>query len=100
MNMAVALDPTARATSIQDRKSTRLNSSHRPISYAAFCLQKQVRQGYERLTGTAPRSQDPLRRLLAARKLAFTQYWLVNTILVRRAHAGLVSDLSARADCI
>ena len=24
-----------------DRKSTRLNSSHKPISYAAFCLKKQ-----------------------------------------------------------
>src|SRR5256886_9747608 len=25
----------------EDRKSTRLNSSHSPISYAAFCLKKQ-----------------------------------------------------------
>src|SRR2546430_13642170 len=30
----VALEPT------RDRKSTRLNSSHSPISYAVFCLQK------------------------------------------------------------
>src|SRR5207248_4664876 len=27
----------------QDRKSTRLNSSHRTISYAVFCLKKQIR---------------------------------------------------------
>src|SRR5207248_11561214 len=27
--------------SIQDRKSTRLNSSHRTISYAVFCLKKK-----------------------------------------------------------
>src|SRR5437762_9515179 len=27
--------------SIQDRKSTRLNSSHRCISYAVFCLKKK-----------------------------------------------------------
>src|SRR2546430_10219270 len=26
----------------QDRKSTRLNSSHRQISYAVFCLQKKT----------------------------------------------------------
>src|SRR6266705_2461855 len=28
----------------QDRKSTRLNSSHRTISYAVFCLKKKKRQ--------------------------------------------------------
>src|SRR5437764_12963342 len=27
---------------VQDRKSTRLNSSHRCISYAVFCLKKQM----------------------------------------------------------
>src|SRR5690606_39302137 len=30
----------ARSTSILDRKSTRLNSSHVKISYAVFCLKK------------------------------------------------------------
>src|SRR3712207_6972593 len=30
------------AGSAQDRKSTRLNSSHANISYAAFCLQKKT----------------------------------------------------------
>src|SRR5256885_8453480 len=29
----------------QDRKSTRLNSSHLVISYAVFCLQKKNRRG-------------------------------------------------------
>src|SRR3712207_7627135 len=29
---------------LQDRKSTRLNSSHANISYAAFCLKKKKRQ--------------------------------------------------------
>src|SRR5438094_4514886 len=29
------------AQRIQDRKSTRLNSSHRTISYAVFCLKKK-----------------------------------------------------------
>src|SRR5437867_5702341 len=27
-----------------DRKSTRLNSSHRTISYAVFCLKKKIRK--------------------------------------------------------
>ena len=27
-----------------DRKSTRLNSSHKPISYAVFCLKKKKTQ--------------------------------------------------------
>src|SRR5207248_8385478 len=31
-----------------DRKSTRLNSSHRTISYAVFCLKKKKREFYTR----------------------------------------------------
>src|SRR5207249_10244896 len=36
-------NPTAHSvcTNIQDRKSTRLNSSHVSISYAVFCLKKK-----------------------------------------------------------
>src|SRR6266487_5347942 len=30
---------------LQDRKSTRLNSSHPSISYAVFCLKKKIRTG-------------------------------------------------------
>ena len=30
------------ACDIRDRKSTRLNSSHKPISYAVFCLKKKT----------------------------------------------------------
>src|SRR5438094_10364088 len=29
---------------VQDRKSTRLNSSHRTISYAVFCLKKKKKK--------------------------------------------------------
>src|SRR5207248_11166954 len=29
---------------IRDRKSTRLNSSHRTISYAVFCLKKKIKK--------------------------------------------------------
>src|SRR2546430_9059318 len=34
--------PGARQSSLQDRKSTRLNSSHSQISYAVFCLKKKI----------------------------------------------------------
>src|SRR5206468_5969198 len=35
----------------QDRKSTRLNSSHDQISYAVFCLKKKSIRGQRRLAG-------------------------------------------------
>src|SRR5207247_11271235 len=35
-------DPPARDARLRDRKSTRLNSSHEWISYAVFCLKKQI----------------------------------------------------------
>src|SRR6202453_3752236 len=41
--------PILLKNSSQDRKSTRLNSSHLYISYAVFCLKKKNREGkYER----------------------------------------------------
>src|SRR5437763_5521292 len=33
---------------VLDRKSTRLNSSHRCISYAVFCLKKKIKMGKRR----------------------------------------------------
>src|SRR5438270_8677018 len=55
---------------IQDRKSTRLNSSHSQISYAVFCLKKKNtqwpgqcqckhRRCMQRESTTAPRSWNP-----------------------------------------
>src|SRR5437762_8354135 len=38
---ARALTTLGLGSKIQDRKSTRLNSSHRSISYAVFCLKKK-----------------------------------------------------------
>src|SRR5690242_21733766 len=38
---AMAMDPY---TNYQDRKSTRLNSSHMSISYAVFCLKKKKKK--------------------------------------------------------
>src|SRR5438034_7098032 len=34
------IEPDDEVTTIEDRKSTRLNSSHTVISYAVFCLKK------------------------------------------------------------
>ena len=34
----------AKGIDVKDRKSTRLNSSHRCISYAVFCLKKKKKQ--------------------------------------------------------
>src|SRR5258707_4320294 len=39
----VVLDETVSIVDDQDRKSTRLNSSHANISYAVFCLKKKQR---------------------------------------------------------
>src|SRR2546422_4985369 len=39
----------------QDRKSTRLNSSHGYISYAVFCLKKKKKQGLKVGIITQPR---------------------------------------------
>src|SRR2546421_7088858 len=36
--------PVRKAAEAQDRKSTRLNSSHDQISYAVFCLKKKKKQ--------------------------------------------------------
>src|SRR3712207_7674579 len=39
----IRIDPTRlRVANDQDRKSTRLNSSHANISYAVFCLKKKT----------------------------------------------------------
>src|SRR4051794_41261641 len=38
--------PFLSATSEEDRKSTRLNSSHPSISYAVFCLKKKKKYPY------------------------------------------------------
>src|SRR5689334_23776868 len=37
--------------SMQDRKSTRLNSSHSSISYAVFCLKKKTTEQLSHRTG-------------------------------------------------
>src|SRR5205807_8237879 len=46
--------PTNEALQVQDRKSTRLNSSHLVISYAVFCLKKKNISLMDHLTGLPP----------------------------------------------
>src|SRR2546430_4028034 len=40
-NLAVAVENFQQTARMEDRKSTRLNSSHSQISYAVFCLKKK-----------------------------------------------------------
>src|SRR5436189_3753336 len=42
-----------------DRKSTRLNSSHRCISYAVFCLKKKTRPRTNNRAALVPLDHDP-----------------------------------------
>src|SRR2546430_9058675 len=43
----------------QDRKSTRLNSSHSQISYAVFCLKKKNRYGHRSFRSACPSPSVP-----------------------------------------
>src|SRR5260221_9796092 len=52
-------------STFEDRKSTRLNSSHTVISYAVFCLKKKKRQSHSRRT--APHHPAVGRRTASAR---------------------------------
>src|SRR5437762_5317122 len=57
-----ALAPWAEWTPRGDRKSTRLNSSHRCISYAVFCLKKKKRfwLGLRTTEKSCQRGGDPM----------------------------------------
>src|SRR5438132_9879865 len=42
----------------EDRKSTRLNSSHTVISYAVFCLKKKIQARYLRMVTAADTQRE------------------------------------------
>src|SRR5207248_3375805 len=42
--LTIYIDPVSLKVLRRDRKSTRLNSSHRTISYAVFCLKKKKKK--------------------------------------------------------
>src|SRR5207248_10202275 len=44
VTFALGTDGDKAQVLVQDRKSTRLNSSHRTISYAVFCLKKKKKK--------------------------------------------------------
>src|SRR2546430_8733258 len=44
---SVRRDRDGTLTKCQDRKSTRLNSSHSQISYAVFCLKKKIKNSID-----------------------------------------------------
>src|SRR2546426_9311158 len=50
-----ATDPQPDEVTFEDRKSTRLNSSHLVISYAVFCLKKKTR----RTSAAGTRAPEP-----------------------------------------
>src|SRR2546430_12060312 len=47
----------ARGSGVEDRKSTRLNSSHSQISYAVFCLKKKKKKDFRAIV-TNSKSYD------------------------------------------
>src|SRR3712207_7894621 len=49
-DLPLALIGSYRSDDLQDRKSTRLNSSHANISYAVFCLKKTYLYTYPSLS--------------------------------------------------
>src|SRR2546427_9487159 len=62
MAPGAAAAPTAGHGGGQDRKSTRLNSSHSQISYAVFCLKKKKCNKPSSPTDRSEGSQPPPRR--------------------------------------
>src|SRR2546430_10649047 len=44
---------------MEDRKSTRLNSSHSQISYAVFCLKKKKKQTGTHIASVIPTASTP-----------------------------------------
>src|SRR5258708_18536717 len=59
---------------IQDRKSTRLNSSHQIISYAVFCLKKKIKRSMSN-GGLARDSRLSGTQINANRGLASSRVW-------------------------
>src|SRR5207248_8879285 len=58
------LHTTSAYNELKDRKSTRLNSSHRTISYAVFCLKKKKKK-QKRVTAQNPSTTTQPRQHVA-----------------------------------
>src|SRR5260221_8750034 len=57
----------------EDRKSTRLNSSHTVISYAVFCLKKKKKKKYNRIMCTKNNSRTVSRERARPRAVVFAR---------------------------
>src|SRR3712207_8126735 len=57
-NTRIPITETTNCSVLEDRKSTRLNSSHANISYAVFCLKKKKEHSLEQKTHLL--QNDPL----------------------------------------
>src|SRR5690625_5468881 len=51
-----SIEPISTPIAIGDRKSTRLNSSHVAISYAVFCLKKNIKSRTDKVARTPPKT--------------------------------------------
>src|SRR5438094_5528219 len=56
---ALSIESTEKSVSGEDRKSTRLNFSHRTISYAVFCLKKKKKKKIRHYKLTTISKQNP-----------------------------------------
>src|SRR5436305_9261329 len=81
-----------RRSGLQDRKSTRLNSSHVRISYAVFCLKKKkIVNNPERLPVCSLRQADAI-HLLAVKAHSLLPTTVVVPLLAKKkdqAHTAL-----------
>src|SRR5256885_3117047 len=82
----------AEIISLEDRKSTRLNSSHLVISYAVFCLKKKK-------TLDRPPPSPPFMSLTFVRLIAPGPPWTVVTSLLNTGMLALTSALTIGAHC-
>src|SRR2546430_7037965 len=73
----------------QDRKSTRLNSSHSQISYAVFCLKKKKKKTNKSYSGK-PRATDHIQPAVILPTIHVT-YDTANPSHVRRPHTSCAS---------
>src|SRR2546430_2997824 len=77
-------------SSLRDRKSTRLNSSHSQISYAVFCLKKKKIQPHATCTVSSPYCASNIRFLRYYNYILSTSYHSVTLSLTH--HFQSASD--------
>src|SRR5690349_23357762 len=78
----------AAAATKEDRKSTRLNSSHVEISYAVFCLKKKKKNR----TKNTIRKKKKIRKLLSQNKKVRTLAIDINELFSVRVESALASQ--------